>query len=302
MTKKLWIDDILIQFGVKAATVQLVKTKGVWIIDDKYILKQARGVNIIKSAELAEKLLATGILVSAYLKTVTGEYICEAAGKQYCLMTKLSGGHIDAFDKNPNEVGRKLGSIIADLDNALKDIIISNPQNINFENELHAWIVPEIESARIKFDDGVIPACYTWLPIYRRLPRQLIHRDLHTDNMLFSGDEFAGFIDFDMSQINARIFDICYFGCTLLVDEYWDESQCLKWRNIFSAALNEYAKRCQLTDDEFAAMPMMFVIIEILFTAFYCKIKEPDKAQSCAKFAGWLYQNQAMLKTVCGNK
>lgn len=292
------IEKILNQFGVIVTAIQPLKADAVWIVDNKYILKQSSDVTIMKSAELAEKLVVAGIPVATYIKTKVGNYVCEADGKQYCLMTKLRGVHINPFDKNLNEIGKKLGSVIAELDNALKYIAINNPSDIDFEKELHGWIEPEIEKAGVKFDDGVITACHAWLPLYHALPRQLIHRDLHTDNMLFDGDDFTGFIDFDMSQINARIFDICYLGCTLLVEEYEDELQFLKWQNIFSAVLDGYVENCSLTDDEFKAMPMMFIIIEIIFTAFYCKIGQPDTAQSCVKFVNWLYQNQDMLINV----
>lgn len=51
---------------------------------------------------------------------------------------------------------------------------------------------------------------------YDRLPRQLIHRDVHFGNFLFDHGEFSGYIDFDLSQKNIRIFDICYFLTGLL--------------------------------------------------------------------------------------
>ncbi|OOM81514.1 homoserine kinase [Clostridium puniceum] len=53
---------------------------------------------------------------------------------------------------------------------------------------------------------------------YNKLQRQLIHRDLHLGNFLFNNCEFSGYIDFDLSQKNIRIFDICYFLLRLLID------------------------------------------------------------------------------------
>lgn len=292
-------EKILASFGIVPTIIQPLKGDAVWIVDDKYILKQSSAANIVQSAELAEKLILTSIPVAAYIKTADGSYVCEINGKQYCLMTKLQGEHINPFDMNAEEIGRKLGFAIASLDNALKGITLSNSSEIDYENELHDWIEPEIIKAGVEFDNDVFIAIHEWLPLYHTLPRQPIHRDLHTDNMLFCNDEFAGFIDFDMSQINARIFDICYFGCTLLVEEYKNELQLMKWQDIFSAVLDEYILHCQLTDNEIKAMPMMFVLIEIIFTAFFCKIKQLETAKSCVKFVNWLYCNQALIKEIC---
>ena len=41
--------------------------------------------------------------------------------------------------------------------------------------------------------------------IYEGLPKQLIHRDVHSGNFLFENNEFSGYIDFDLSQKNIRI-------------------------------------------------------------------------------------------------
>jgi rRNA-processing protein FCF1 len=65
------IEKILNQFDIKAAAIQQLKDDEVWIVDEKYILKQSSAVNITNSAELAEKLLAAGIPVAAYMKTKT---------------------------------------------------------------------------------------------------------------------------------------------------------------------------------------------------------------------------------------
>ena len=55
--------------------------------------------------------------------------------------------------------------------------------------------------------------------VYDDLPKQLIHRDVHFGNFLFFEGNLSGYIDFDLSQRNIRIFDICYFLTGLLAEE-----------------------------------------------------------------------------------
>lgn len=62
------------------------------------------------------------------------------------------------------------------------------------------------------FNDGVMNDIVAFLRRdYKTLPRQLIHRDMHTSNLLYRNGMFS-FIDFDMSQRNVRIFDIVYLA------------------------------------------------------------------------------------------
>lgn len=68
---------------------------------------------------------------------------------------------------------------------------------------------------RSKYDDIV----QNLEKVYNKLPVQLIHRDVHLDNFLFDKGKFAGYIDFDLSQRNIIIFDLCYFMLGLLSEE-----------------------------------------------------------------------------------
>ena len=292
------IEAILKQFGVKATKKEPLKPASVWLIDDELILKQSSPRSIARSAELSKKLADAGISVPVYIRALKDSYVYEVHGNTYCLMTKLIGEHIDPYGCSSHEIGHTLGLAIADLDNALRGITIANVHNADLEREMHGWILREISKSEIAFDTNVIPACAEWLELYRTLPRQLIHRDLHADNMLFHGDNFVGFIDFDRCQINARVFDLCYFGCTSLSEGYEDEKHLTKWEKLFSALLQGYCERCPLNVNELKAIPMMFVMIEIIFTAFYCKTDQFNTAQKCADFTNWLYRNQDALSAI----
>ena len=46
---------------------------------------------------------------------------------------------------------------------------------------------------------------------------------MHFGNFLFQEGSFSGYIDFDLSQKNIRIFDLCYFLAGLLAEEPWEE-------------------------------------------------------------------------------
>ena len=65
--------------------------------------------------------------------------------------------------------------------------------------------------------------------VYDVLPVGLIHRDVHFGNFLFDEGEFSGYIDFDLSQRNIRLFDLCYFMLGLLSEEEAIEISYDEW-------------------------------------------------------------------------
>ena len=123
----------------------------------------------------------------------------------------------------------------------------------------------------------------------------MIHRDIHTSNLLFENGILTGYLDFDMSQINARVFDIVYLGCSQLVENYKDESRLKIWQEIFAGIMQGYNELVSLSEDEIKAIPSLFVFIEVLFTAFYSKIGQLETAKSCVEMTNWMHENVASV-------
>ena len=105
-----------------------------------------------------------------------------------------------------------IGKVIARLHNAFRicQDKISVYDN-NFYKEIDGWVSQTFRDKNItSVPTEILEECVSKLKnIYPKLPRQLIHRDTHMENMLFENNILTGYIDFDLSQINARIFDLC---------------------------------------------------------------------------------------------
>jgi Ser/Thr protein kinase RdoA (MazF antagonist) len=160
---------------------------------------------------------------------------------------------------------------------------------------LSAWIIPEFEKNGVSFNNGVMDSIITFLSRdYKTLPRQLIHRDMHTSNLVYDNGVFS-YIDFDMCQKNVRVFDIVYLGCSQLVENYKDDTRLKQWHEIFTGILHGYNELLPLSDEEIKALPFLFVFDEMIFAAFYFKTGEPGIAESCLNMANWLYENIASI-------
>ena len=116
--------------------------------------------------------------------------------------------------------------------------------------------------------------------VYDSLPVQLIHRDVHFGNFLFDNGEFSGYIDFDLSQKNIRIFDLCYFMLGLLSEKEKFELTDALWFDFLTNVFIGYQSKLNLTETEKKVVPYVMECIELLFVSYFASIKDTVCAES----------------------
>ncbi|MEM8799465.1 MAG: phosphotransferase, partial [Pseudomonadota bacterium] len=89
----------------------------------------------------------------------------------------------------------------------------------------------------------------------QQLPHGIIHADLFPDNVLFTGDEVTGMIDFYFAATGAFVYDIAVMINSWAMVEGGDSVMMRK--PIADALLAGYAGERPLTDAEETALPMM---------------------------------------------
>lgn len=114
----------------------------------------------------------------------------------------------------------------------------------------------------------------------------LIHRDVHFGNFLFSEGKFSGYIDFDLSQRNIRLFDLCYFLLGLRSEEEELELTEKEWFEFLAYTFTGYEKILLLSESEKQAVTCVMECIELLFTAWF----DHEKDVECAGDAYRLYE------------
>ena len=253
----------------------------------QYILKRSGELAVLqKSMRLCALLAAKGIPVPVYV----GGPI-QKDGAYYSLMKKLPGAHPDPYAGDAYANGVQLGGLVAELHGALREVPGDfECPDADCMKELEEYILPEIRVPR-----GLRDYAYAFGPLYKALPRQVIHRDPHTANMLFEGGTFTGWLDFDLSQRNARMLDLCYLGATLLVVNYRKTRRLRVWREIFRGVLDGYNGISPLSPEEYEVVPYLFVHVELLFAAFFSKNGQRKTSKSCMHMAKWLYRNRGIL-------
>ena len=107
--------------------------------------------------------------------------------------------------------------------------------------------------------------------IYPNLPRQIIHRDPNPGNIICSHDQW-GFIDFELAERNARIYDPCYAATAVLSETFGQHND--NWLEIYRDILWGYDSVARLTDEERKAIPFIILANQFVCVAWFA---EQDK-------------------------
>ena len=106
--------------------------------------------------------------------------------------------------------------------------------------------------------------------LYDKLPKQIIHRAPNPSNIIVSQDEW-GFIDFELSEKNLRIYDPCYAAMAILSESFdeKDQAKLSKWLEIYQNILWGYDSVVKLTNEECVALPYVVMADQLVSTAWF---------------------------------
>ena len=282
------MEQALAQFNIDSNLPITQTTQNTsWRVGDKYILK-----SFLTDKENAKRIVYLNTLlykenapVTKYHMTKTGELYAIAGDNYYTLADKLPGkeSQNSVYDGNSKKRAYSLGKNLAVLHLALKKVE-GQVQAINMDTmgEFHGWILKEITEKKIAVPQELINCCLEFEELYYSLPRQLIHRDPHGGNIFFENDEVSGFIDFDISQINIRIFDMCYTFFP------WKD-RFTEWIVLQPYFFDGYNSISAISAEEMRGFPYMCVLLELLFVAFWSTLDKEDKVVEALESANWVY-------------
>lgn len=285
------IREILINWGLQDNNIKQVYETA-WQAGNNYILKEYQDLEMLKRnleiINILDKIyISVGKIVSPVLGNKNIQYI-EYDGNFYFLSQKLPGCHLTEIE-NIHDTAFKMGIVIARLHLAFKKCEENRTfWNNNLLDEMNGWVKKNFEVSGWKYitNEEYGQTVLELAGLYDNLPVQLIHRDVHFGNFLFDGGEFSGYIDFDLSQRNIRIFDICYFLTGLLSEEEQIKITEEQWFGFVENVFKGYVSVTELSSGEKKAVPYVMECIELLFVAYFESINDV----SCAEDAYRVYE------------
>ena len=283
------MNDILEKWGLSCmeAIPTSIHSQTTWNVGEKYILKRFRSTDdATRSIQFSQALAQEGISVATFIPAQDGSFTTDDG--IYGLMVKFSGKHADLFAEPilAFEMGRELARLHIAL------VHIEAHTKCSNSDLLADWRSTFKPSFGSMFPGAMVTHMdELFSELYPKLPRQLIHRDVHPQNVLFSDGRLTGWLDFDISQRNARLFDIAYLLSGLLIGSLKDDTKIETWRVICHKLMEGYGTVSPLTKDESDALLPLMIMIEFLFVWFWGRQGNSEQREVAVELAKWIYDD-----------
>jgi len=273
-----------------------------WSIGEKYIFKTGKNISGLRiHIAISNALKTQGIKVSCPIKTKNSKDFLVKDDRYYVLLNQIKGKALTTEQRylgNRVEIGNKYGKAIGKLHKVLEvqsDNIEVDADNI-YETVLD-WALPKTKGIMEQwgvplpnefFEDYILG----FKNLYPKLIQHIIHRDPNPSNIIFNNDEISGFIDFEISEKNIRIFDPCYCATGILSEAEKVDGGFEKWPELLTAIIQGYDNVCNLTKEEKQAIPYVIYSIQMIFIAWLSKYEEyKNLAMNNRRMLVWLWEN-----------
>lgn len=243
-----------------------------WQAGDSFVLKRYQDREMLeRNIKILKMLDERGIPVGQVIPAKDQAPYVYDEGSCYFLSRKLEGSNLIQID-NIRETAGIMGEVMAELHLAFQSCeTVGGFWDNSLLDEMNGWVREAFEKTgwnyigRKDYEKIVSHLAES----YDQLPVQLIHRDVHFGNFIFLGGRFSGYIDFDLSQRNIRIFDLCYFLLSLLSEEEKLVLSEEQWFEFLKHTFSGYEKISPLSEREKQAAPCVMECIELLFAAWF---------------------------------
>ena len=293
------ISEIITHWGLTSISVKQIYDTA-WQVGDKYILKVYDNLHRLeRNLKMINTLEEMNIPVGRIVYSSENKMYVTDGEYHYFLAEKLPGSNI--VDINAaSDIAVSMGETIAALHRAFQvceksDVFWNN----SLLDEMNGWVKGAFEENGWKFicRDAYEKVVTALGHNYNCLPVQLIHRDVHFGNFLFDNGKFSGYIDFDLSQRNIRIFDLCYFLLGLLSEEEKMEITEEQWFDIVGKVFYGYEEKNPLSEEEKSAVPVVMECIELLFVAWFLKQKDICCAENALDIYNFVNRQEQKIRS-----
>jgi len=264
-------------------------------VGERYVLKfTANFGKLKKHIEVSKALESIGLLSAVPVPTThAAEYIQDGEVYFY-LIRRLPGKQLESHSFGEGD-GRFVGEIIGQLHLALEriDDCVSEADLLATVKD---WALPKAEMALNLPDSFCEEYLDTFAALYPKLPRQIIHRDPNPGNIICADDQW-GFIDFELAERNARIYDPCYAATAVLSETFGQDND--RWLGIYRDIICGYDSVAHLTESERKAIPYIILANQFVCVSWfseqdkYAEIFEINK-----KMTAWLIAKFDELKNI----
>jgi len=265
-------------------------------VGKEYVIKYTNNLgNVIKAIDIAKALESVGLSAPTVVPALDGKEYVESGELYFFLSRRVAGEGILASNVYLDEYEKKarfIGEIVGQLDLALQKIDVLVREEDTYAAVCN-WALPALCDI-LSLDKAFVEEYVREMGrLYKNLPRQIIHRDPNPSNIIISGDKW-GFIDFELSEQNVRIYDPCYAATAILSETYEEgnEEKLAQWTTVMKEIMYGYDSVVKLTVEEKEAIPYIILSNQFVATAWFAgKEKFQDFYDVNMKMTKWIIRN-----------
>ena len=302
--------EILKKWGMEQESVSDIyyegtgnRSESAYYVGSEYVLKFSANLGKLKSHIMISKALENvGLYAATPVVTASGEEYVVDGELYFCLTKRLVGQQmkpIAMYEEPSADKARFIGEIIGQLSLALANVE-ALVEEVNIYESVTGWAIPQLKDKLTGAEKVFAEYEEIFGKIYSDLPKQVIHRDPNPGNIILSEDKW-GFIDFELSEKNVRIFDPCYAATAILSESFEEgnEAKFKKWIQIYKNIVYGYDDVVKLTEEEKQALPYVVMSNQLLALAWFAgQEKNAELYETNRKMTEWLIKEFDELRIV----
>ncbi|KGA95871.1 hypothetical protein AJ85_17255 [Alkalihalobacillus alcalophilus ATCC 27647 = CGMCC 1.3604] len=295
---------ILDNWGLELKTAIKLSEKAAKITtinDVHFVLKRKQDKeSIIREAKLLSFIQEQGINVQVLVQTKKEEFYAVFAGEVYCLYHFIEGETFLADECIRNPI---VPAVLGDTLGSLHKAMASEQMTLLYPMKKLYNIVKEFTFVEINTIDNTTSLEPVWAVFneelegkMNKLPKQVIHRDMHLFNMIYKSGELAEVIDFDQAEVNIRLFDLAYCSTSILNELFDTESKRHGWFQFVQELCLSYNEKNPLLREERELIWHVMLAIQLIFMAFF--LHDEHLYNRNKEMLLWIFANQSELEQV----
>ena len=260
---------------------------------EKYVLKYSANLGKLKSHITMSKALENvGLYAATPVATLAGEEYIADGELYFCLTKRLAGQQMKLgtmYEEGFSEKARFIGEVIGQLSKALENVE-ALVEEADIYGSVVNWAIPQLKGKFNVSEQAFRDYEETFGSLYEKLPKQVIHRDPNPGNIILAEDKW-GFIDFELSEKNIRIFDPCYAATAILSESFEEgkEEKLETWVKVYQNIIIGYDSVVKLSEEEKKAVPYVVLSNQLLALAWFAgQEKFAELYETNKKMTEWM--------------
>ncbi len=271
------------------------RSENAYYVGDKYVLKFTENLGkVMNQQRLSALLQEAGLAAAVAIPTQDGKPYVMDGSRYFHLTQRIQGKQMNAKEMYSGHQAAFLGEIIGQLHRALAkaDGLVNES---NLFKTVGEWALPNARE-HLGLSETFCRSFMEKAAHFQSvLPTQCIHRDPNPGNVIVNGQAW-GFIDFELSEQNIRLYDPCY-AATAILSETFDTENADEWLRIYHDILEGYDRVNPLTEDEKEAAPYVVLGNQLICVSYFAtQEKYQELFRTNCRMFHFLYERLEQMK------